>query len=96
MKIKIDYRKYSTGTIEVMLSVVEQGDYDTIYVFHDDEDYPTGNRFNLGKGNVSRIVCVCTNKEVAKDWASRQVEALREQLDAWRKVEVPDEEIMSI
>ena len=90
MKLNISYSKLSLGTIEAQIEAVDAGDYVTVNVFVDDNDYPDSETFVFGSSSQPSI-CFrsCDILEIQR-WIKAETEALTKHLAAWRKIELPD------
>ena len=96
MKIKVEYEKTESGEIKTCITVVDNQDYPSVYIFEDDEDYPGKGCFSLEPSNQPYIIFVAETPEKAREKAQVQVWALKRHLEDWRAVTVPKNEEYTI
>ncbi|MHA1372522.1 MAG: hypothetical protein ACTSRA_22715 [Promethearchaeota archaeon] len=98
MKLKIEFEKKATGQIMAKITVVDQGDYPDNCIFYKILGWfvsPTDPDFRLGysgfnkKYNYIRSPHFDRSQE-AIAWAENEVKALKQKLNEWRNIQVPE------
>lgn len=92
MKLQATYSKNANGSIEVTIKVVDQGAFPTVNIFNSASENPSDEAWNLAEGKQSTISKTLPSSDEAKQWVSSQVKALKEKLDYWRNIVVPESE----
>ena len=87
MKIKVEYEKLDNGKIRTCLTVVDNHDYPTVYIFAADTDYPSNGSFALEPSNQPYIIFVAETSEEARENVQVQIKALKRHLEDWRAVQ---------
>jgi len=90
MKLQTLYRKNPNGSIKVTIKVADQGDFPTANIFGSSSGYPGKESWSLGEGNGDSISKTLPTPDEAKQWALVQINALKERLDNWRSIWVPE------
>ena len=96
MKVKVTYQKESDGRILTSLRVVEGEDFPVTYIFDGVEDYPSKDGFILKNKLISVIEGRFDSPDEAVEWAEKQVSALKDHLQKWRAIQVPEETVYII
>jgi len=92
MKLQTAYWKNADGSIKVTIKVVDKGDFPTVNIFGSSSGYPAEEGWSLEESSGDYISNTLPNPDEAKQWASSQVNALKEKLDNWRNIWVPEPE----
>ena len=90
MKLKVSYRKMSSGMIEATVFVDDCEDYPSTCIFENSIDYPTKEGFVLKTKNQFSIEKKCASPEEAVAWAEKQISAIRSHIQRWRAIPVPE------
>jgi len=96
MKLQTAYWKNADGSINVTVKVVDQGDFPTANVFGSTSGYPADEGWSLGESSEDSITNTLPTSDEAKQWASTQINAVKEKLDNWRNILVPETEEFEI
>jgi len=96
MKLKIEFEKKATGQIMAKITVVDQGDYPDAFIFPrilGETIPPSDPSFRLGYNN-RRYDCITSplfnRPQEAIAWAENEVKALKQKLNEWRNIQVPE------
>lgn len=96
MKLQAVYWKNANGSIKVTIKIVDQGDFPTPDIFGPTLGNPADEGWSLGEGTDDSITKTLPTSEEAKHWVSAQINALKEKLDNWRSIWVPEPEEFEI
>ena len=92
MNLQATYKKEANGSIRATIKVIDSGDFPTVNIFNSASKNPSDEAWNLGEGKQSSISKTLPNSDEAKQWVLSQVKVLREKLDHWRNIVVPESE----
>ncbi len=92
MKLQASYSKDGNGSLKAIIKIVDQGDFPTINIFKSASENPLDEAWNLREGKESTISKTLPSPEEAKQWVLSQVKVLKEKLDHWRNIVVPETE----
>lgn len=95
MKIVAYFHRSETG-ITVFLQVVDCGDYLTVKIFADDQDWPSKEGYILDHKAGKKIGACFSTPLQAQQWVKEQIDCLQNKLQAWRQLEVPRNKFFEI
>ncbi len=89
MKINVSYKKLSNGQIVARVEVMESGDFPTVKIFDDNDDYPT-KWSRLGGGiNGEDYIIITAEAAVIEKEVTGEILVLARYIREWRKISVP-------
>lgn len=80
----------------IIEKVVDHGDFPTSNIFGPTLGNPADEGWSLGEGTDDSITKTLPTSDEAKQWASVQIHALKEKLDNWLSIWVPELEEFEI
>ncbi len=96
MKLQTAYWKNADGSIKVTIKVADKGDFPTANIFGSSSGYPAEESGDLGEGSRDSISKTLPTPDEARQWTSAQINALKEKLDNWESIQVPEPEEFGI
>lgn len=91
MKINVSYKKSSDGKILVRLRILDGGDYPSTLIFSRYDDYPSNDGYVLSAKHQSLLECKLDSVKEAVEWVEKEISTLRQHLQRWREIDVPEE-----
>lgn len=96
MKLQTVYWKKADGSINATIKVVDQGDFPTANIFGSTSGYTADEGWSLGENTEDSITKTLPTSHEAKQWASTQINTIKEKLDNWRNISAPEPEEFEI
>ena len=90
MRLSVEFDKNTDGNISVCIKVIDQQSYPTRDIFKGANDYPVDEHYKLEYGNTDEIRRYLPSSEV-EEWVNKQIKTLKNLLDAWRQIQVPED-----
>lgn len=94
MKLATGYWKNADGSIKVTIKVVDKGDFPTANIFG--LRAPADEDWSLAEDIRDSVSKTLPTPDEAKQWALAQINALKEKLNNWRNIWVPEPEEFEI
>jgi hypothetical protein len=92
MIIAVSYEKDLDGDIEVILEVIDKGDFPTDNIFNESENYPSDREYELKEQQRNFDTRFCKTAAGAQKWARLQIMCIESMLNKWREICVPTPE----
>ena len=90
MELKSYYKKLTDGRIFCKIDVVKGEDYPARCIFSNSCDYPSNEGYVLEPKNQSVIEGTFASVEEAIEWVDKEITALKQHLQRWREITVPE------
>ena len=96
MELRSHYLKLVDGAILAQITVVQSGDYPVTCIFYHTSDWPSKKDFSFGYKHGNSIEGTFDTPEAAQKWVRQEIAALKDHLQKWRAIIVPDDETFLI
>lgn len=96
MKLQATYWKNADGSIKATIEILDAGDFPRSNIFPSPSKNLETEEWNIGKGTETTISQTLPTSDEAKQWMSAQIRAIKEKLDHWRGIMIPESEEFEI
>ena len=96
MELRSHFLKRVDGAIVAELKVVDSGDYPVTGIFYNSSDWPSKKDFALDYKHGISIEGTFDTPEEAQAWVKQEISSLKDHLQKWRAIIVPDDETFFI